>query len=61
MANNVNLPSAQGSDILAVQIDTNPTGASQTVEITGYPVDIGGYVASLKVVNTQVGEFSGNH
>lgn len=60
-ANNVNFPAADASDVLAVQVDNNPSGASQTVAIRGYPVDIGGYQASLKVTNTQVGEFTGNH
>lgn len=62
MATPVNqMPAADGSDIIAVQTDTNPSGGTQFVVVRGYPIDQGGYIAGLKVTNTQVGEFSGNH
>lgn len=55
------MPAADVSDIIAVQTGTNPSGASQNVEVRGYPIDQGGYISGLKVTNTRVGEFTGNH
>lgn len=55
------LPATDGSDILNVQINTSPSGGSTNIAIRGYPIEQGGYVASLKVTNTRVGEFTGNH
>lgn len=56
---------ADGSDILAVQKNNNPSGASQNVAVRGYVIDQGGYIGGastgLNVANTRVGEFSGNH
>lgn len=54
-----NWPATDGSDILAIQTGTDE--GSTTVAVRGYAIDQGGYVASLKVTNTNVGYFSGNH
>jgi len=65
MALTGSLPAADGSDIIAVQKYTNPSGASQNVVVRGFPVDQGGYVGGastgLNITNTQVGNFSGNY
>ena len=64
-ANNVNFVAADGSDVVALQKDNNPSGGNQNVVVRGYSIDQGGYIggasSGLAVTNTQVGEFTGNH
>jgi len=55
------MPAADGSDTINIQADNAPANASQTLNVRGYAIDQGGYIAGLKVANTIVGEFSGLH
>lgn len=53
------MPATDASDIVAIQTATDE--GSTSISIRGYVIDQGGYLASLKVTNTNVGYFSGNH
>ena len=59
------MPAADGSDVIAVQKNTSPSGGSVNVVVRGYSIDQGGYIggasSGLAVTNTRVGEFTGNH
>lgn len=55
---------ADGSDIIAVQfIQTTgaPSGASETFNVRGYPIDLVAAQINAKTANIQVGYLSGNH
>lgn len=53
-----------GSDVVQVQyVQTNgtPTGASETLNVRGFPLDQQALINTLQVKNTQVGYLTGNH
>ena len=55
---------ADGSDVVQVQyVQTNgtPTGASETLNVRGFPLDQQALINTLQVKNTQVGYLTGNH
>lgn len=55
---------ADGSDIIVVVYEQNngtSSGASESMTVRGFPVDIGAVQSNAKIGNTQVGYFTGNH
>lgn len=55
------MPATDGSDIVVIQPGTNSDNGSTSISLRGYQIDQGAYVANLKVINTNVGSFTGNH
>lgn len=55
---------ADGSDIIAVTYDQNngtPNGASESMAVRGFNIDIAAVQVNAKTGNTPVGNFTGNH